>query len=177
MNKVVRFLVAGGKTATVLAVLATAACGWRLQGTAQLPPGMRSVQLATKDVHSTFYRELRRQLTDAGVQVRDEGADAVVRVGEDKHGQRLLSVSARNSPEQYEVFYTVRYSLEIAGKQVLALQSLELTNSYSYDSNLVLAKQREQQAIEDDLSRELAGLVLRRLASLAVSGQAPDTAK
>ena len=182
MKKAVRFRVRGCRAAAAVAVLALAGCGWRLQGTAPLPPNMRSVQLATKDVHSAFYRELRRQLTDAGVQVQDQGADAVVRVGKDEHGQRLLSVSARNSPEQYEVFYAVRYSLEIAGKEVLPAQLLELTNSYSYDSNLVLAKQREQEAIEADLSRELAGLVLRRLASLAASGhttseQASDTAK
>jgi LPS-assembly lipoprotein len=155
--------------AASLTLAGLAGCGWQLQGAARLPAAVRSIRLDTTDVHSDFYRELRKQLTVSGAQVADGAADAVVRIKVDDPGQRILSVSARNTPEQYEVFYSIEYSLEIAGKEVLPLQRLELTSSYSYDSNLVLAKQREQLDTQAALARELAGLVLQRLVSLAAS--------
>jgi outer membrane lipopolysaccharide assembly protein LptE/RlpB len=41
-----------------------------------------------------------------------------------------------------------------------------LTAAYSYDSNAVLAKQRERTGVQQALARELARQVLQRLASL-----------
>jgi outer membrane lipopolysaccharide assembly protein LptE/RlpB len=41
-----------------------------------------------------------------------------------------------------------------------------VTRDYSYDEAAVLAKQREQAVLREALARDLAGLVLRRLASL-----------
>jgi LPS-assembly lipoprotein len=93
----------------------------------------------------------------------------VVHVKVDQTGQRVASVSARNTPEQYEVYYNIEYSVNLAGAEVIPVQRMELTASYSYDSTAVLAKQREQQSMQQALARELAGLVLRRLASLSAA--------
>ncbi|MBC7984429.1 MAG: hypothetical protein H7Y02_11300 [Candidatus Obscuribacterales bacterium] len=152
----------------LLTLLPLTSCGWQLRGVARLPAGITPVRIESADPYSHFYRELRRSLIAAGARVTDGDlpASAIVRVHGDATGQRILSVSARNTPEEYQVFYAVQYSVEVGGREVIIPQNLELTSAYSYDSRVVLAKQREQHSIQQALARELAGLVLRRLGSV-----------
>lgn len=146
-------------------------CGWHLQGAAKLPSSVAVVQIETEDAYSDFYRELRASLLATGARVVTNAtsaqADAVrLHIKVDQAGQRLSSVSARNRPEQYEVFYTLEYSADWRGAEVIATNSLELTANYSYDTTAVLAKQREQMTIQQGLARELVVQVIRRIAAL-----------
>ncbi len=64
------------------------------------------------------------------------------------------------------MYYIVEYSVEGVSGELLELQMLERKRDYSYDETALLAKQREQAVLREALARELAGLVLRRLAAL-----------
>lgn len=144
------------------------ACGWRLQGTAKLSPSMSVIYVDADDRYTDFNRALLERLRGSGAKVTDRRADAtaVVRIIKDQSGQRVLSVSARNTPEEYEVFYSIEYTVTTGGAEVIAAQPLEVTRDYSYDTTAVLAKQREQAILREALAQDLASLVLRRLASL-----------
>jgi LPS-assembly lipoprotein len=148
--------------------LAVSSCGWRLQGIQRLPPAMSITYVDAADPYSDFNRALRESLKAAGAELVEDSkqARAIIRVRRDESGQRVLSVSARNRPEEYEVFYIVEYSVEGVGGELLEVQMLERKRDYSYDEAALLAKQREQEILTDALARELAGLVLRRLAAL-----------
>jgi LPS-assembly lipoprotein len=121
-----------------------------------------------EDRYTEFNRALRDRLRASGAKVTEHSKDAtaVVKIIKDQSGQRVLSVSARNTPEEYEVFYTVEYSVASGGTELIPRQKLELTRDYSYDTTAVLAKEREQAVLREALAQDLAGLVLRRLASL-----------
>lgn len=151
-----------------LTVLFLSACGWRLQGAARLPEVMSATYIDTTDHYTDFNRVLRESLESSGVRlVRNRNdASAIVKIRKDTSGQRVLSVSARNTPEEYEVFYTIEYSVESQTGELIETQKLELTRDYSYDVTAVLAKQREQAILREALARDLAGLVIRRMASL-----------
>ena len=95
-----------------------------------------------------------------------ESASAIVHIHRDETGRSILTISARNTPEEYEVFYTVEYSVSAAGAEILPRQKLTLSRDYAYDDSLVLAKQHEEQDIRESLARDLAALVARRLAAL-----------
>jgi LPS-assembly lipoprotein len=97
---------------------------------------------------------------------RRDAAGAVVEVLGDDSGQRVLSVSARNTPTEYEVYYTIRYRVLIGEQQVLAPQVLTQTRVYSFDETALLAKEQEQDTIRAALARDLAALIMRRLAAL-----------
>lgn len=152
----------------VMAVSLVSACGWRLQGTARLPEIMSVTYIESEDRYTDFNRVLRESLQASGARVTSDKsqATAVLRIRKDQSGQRVLSVSARNTPEEYEVFYSVEYSVESTTGELIAPQQLERTRDYSYDERAVLAKQREQGVLREALARDLAGLVIRRLASL-----------
>jgi LPS-assembly lipoprotein len=152
----------------LLCALGTAACGFRLQGDTALPAGMTSIFVATPDELTPFSVALRRSLDDSGaVMARSAGeADVVLRVIRDRSGRRVLSVSARNTPQEYEVYYSLDYSVDRAGEQVVPPQSLRLTRNFSFDESLLLAKENEEEILRDAMARDLAGLVMRRLESL-----------
>jgi LPS-assembly lipoprotein len=151
----------------VLALLASG-CGFRLQGASALPAGVDRVYVATKDELSAFSIELFQGIERAGAQRATAAgeADVVIRVQRDRAGRRVLSVSARNTPQEYEVFYEVEYSIDRGGAEVVPLQKLELTRNFSFDESLLLAKDREEGILRDAMARDLADLVLRRLESL-----------
>lgn len=152
----------------VLAATLLSSCGWRLQGTTRLSPVMATTYVETDDRFTDFNRALRESLQASGARLtaRPEEATAVVRILKDESGQRVLTVSARNTPEEYEVFYLIEYSVNGRTDELIAPQKIELTRDYSYDETTVLAKQREQAVLREALARDLAGLVVRRLASL-----------
>lgn len=151
----------------LLAVLA-AGCGFHLQGASVLPGSVKRVHVVTRDELSAFSIELFRGLERAGAQrVASVGeADAVIRVRTDRTRRRVLSVSARNTPQEFEIVYQVVYSIDVGGSEVVPPQTLELTRSISFDESQLLAKDREEEILRDAMARELADLVLRRLASL-----------
>jgi len=151
-----------------VSLLLVSACGWRLQGTARLPEVMSATYVDTTDRYSDFNRVLRESLEASGVRLVADRSDAsaIVRIRKDTSGQRVLSVSARNTPEEYEVYYAIEYSVESQTGELIEPQKLELTRDYSYDTTAVLAKQREQAILREALARDLAGLVIRRMASL-----------
>lgn len=145
-----------------------AGCGWRLQGTTKLSPVMATTYVDTKDRYTDFNRALRDSLQASGVRLtaNENEATAIVKIIKDESGQRVLTVSGRNTPEEYEVFYSIEYSVNGRTEELIAPERLELTRDYSYDETAVLAKQKEQSILREALARDLAGQVVRRLAAL-----------
>ncbi|HSG65436.1 MAG TPA: LPS assembly lipoprotein LptE [Gammaproteobacteria bacterium] len=142
------------------------ACGFRLQGSdAELPAVAVQTYLDTDDPYTDFYASLRDALRDRGATVVESPTQAsgVLRILEDDTGQRILSVSARNVPREYEVFYVVTFSFEADGSELLPPESLVVTRSYTYDETQVLGKSAEEGELRLSLARDLATRVLRRL--------------
>jgi LPS-assembly lipoprotein len=143
-------------------------CGFHLQGRAPLPQVVRSPYLEAPDRQSDFVQYLRHALVSNGAQLtpQKEKASAVVSILRDNVTRRVLSVSATNQPNQYEVTYTVGFSVSAADKELLPAQELTATRTYSFDERLLLAKNHEEEILRQDMARDLADMVMRRLASL-----------
>ncbi len=157
-----------------LAVVAMNGCGFHLQGAGVLPEGARRVYIATSDELTPFAVELRRVIERSGGTIvqGSSAAETVVRIQHDRSGRRVLSVSARNTPQEYEVFYNVEYTVDRGGRQVVEAQPLELIRNLSFEEQELLAKDREEMILREAMARDLAMLVVRRLESLP-AGPAP----
>lgn len=154
--------------ALLLLLAASAGCGFHLRGEAPLSERMRAPFLEMPDHYTRFHAELTRSLQSAGATLAGapETASAIVRVHVDESGREVLSISARNTPQEYEVYYRVEYSVSAGGEEILPRQRLTLTRDYAYDETAVLAMEHEEHDILDALARDLAALVTRRLAAL-----------
>jgi LPS-assembly lipoprotein len=147
--------------------LALAACGFHLRGTPQLPPQMARTYIDTADRYSLFYRFLREELLAAGVEVVDSAAaaNAVFSILSDETDQRVLSVSARNVPREYEVYYSVYFTVQSNDGLLLEPQLQTGTRDYTYDETQVLGKSREEELLREAIARDLVRIVLIQLSS------------
>jgi LPS-assembly lipoprotein len=151
-----------------LALAVVAGCGLRLQGREAAPQAFASAYLEAGDMQSDFVQALARSLAASGVRLERDAvhADAVVRILRDEVKERVLSVSARNIPREYELTYRVEFSVQKDGAELLAPREAALTRDFTFDETILLAKEREQRLLEDALARDLAAIVMRQLAAL-----------
>lgn len=156
-----------GRVLLLGVLLVLAGCGFRLRGDPEFPEMMALTYLDSVDEYSIFYQKLTTALRRSGITLTGSAADAtaILRIRSDATGARVLSVSARNVPTEYEIFYTVEFSLTAAGQEVLAPERLTLTRDYTYDETRVLGKATEEQNLRAALADDLVGLVSRRLSA------------
>jgi LPS-assembly lipoprotein len=152
-------------------VLAAAGCGFHLQGAGTLPSGMASTYVETQRPHTDFLLSLTDTLRQRGAELLDAPAEgaAVLDIVADETGQRVLSVSARNIPREYEVYYAVTFSLRVGRESLIANETLVVTRAYTYDETQVLAKAAEEQIIRRALAEDLARRVMQRIQALGTT--------
>ena len=160
--------VPGSRACGVLAAALLAGCGFHLQGHTPLPAVVRHPYVEAPDRQSDFVQYLRHALLSNGAQLtpQKDQASAVVSILRDTVTRRVTSVSATNQPNQYEVTYTVGFAVSAAGKELLPPQEVTATRAYSFSESLLLAKNHEEDILRQDMARDLADIVMRRLASL-----------
>lgn len=153
---------------TLVALASLAGCGFRLQGRVPLSSALTITHVAADDVQSDFVQELRRALLASGVRLSPARADAtaVIEVQRDDLIERIISISARNIPREYELTYTVRIRVLRGEREVLAPEEISLSRDFSFDERALLAKEREKESLRAALARDLVGIVMRRLSSL-----------
>jgi LPS-assembly lipoprotein len=149
-------------------LLALSACGFRLAGSDPLPGVLARPYLSLKDPYTDFSREFEHQLKSAGATLQTVRANstATVEVTKDLVERRTLSVSATNIPTEYELTYTVTFAVQGADKELLAPQTISLSKDYSFEENVLLAKEHEADILRQQMARDLVTIAMRRLTSL-----------
>jgi LPS-assembly lipoprotein len=149
-------------------VMLQSACGFHLQGHTPLPALVKSPYLETQDRQSLFTQSLRHALLSNGAQLADSKShsSAVVHIIKENYKKRVLSVSATNQPNEYEITYTITFEVVAGDKDPLPAEEISSTRTYSFDERLLLAKGHEEDLLRADMARDLADRVMRRLASL-----------
>jgi LPS-assembly lipoprotein len=143
-------------------------CGFHLEGHTPLPAQFKVSYVDAHDRQSDFVQGLRSALLVNGVILTEDttAATATVHVLDDKHVQRVLSVSPDNLPREYELTYTVRFSVTAGDKELLAPQEVASTREYSFTVTELLAKENEEAILQAALAHDLVDVVMRRLSSL-----------
>lgn len=150
-----------------VALLLVAGCGFQLRGVIPLPPEMGMTYIETSDRFTDLYTSLRRGLEANGVVVVEERRPgvAVIRLREEESGERVLSVSARNIPREFEVFYIVGFELALNGETRLSDQRIVQTRAYTWNETQVLGKAEEGRRVRQALADDVASRMLRRMSS------------
>ena len=150
------------------AALCLSACGFRLQGRTPLPDVVKTPYVQTSDRQTEFVLSLQRAMITSGahpVEQKDE-ASVVVNILRDEVVRRTLSVSAQNQPDEYELTYTVRFSVTEGDRELLPPTDISNVRSFAFAEQLLLAKNREELILRQDMAHDLADMVMRRLARL-----------
>ncbi|MCH7834931.1 MAG: hypothetical protein IH911_07645 [Proteobacteria bacterium] len=75
-------------------------------------------------------------------------------------------MSARNVPTEYEVYYSIQYTLASGERILLETQQLTITRDYTYDETLVLGKAQEEELLRDAIVDDLVRIVMKQISSL-----------
>ena len=157
----------------VLVVVSTlallGACGFHLQGYQGLPAALARVHLEADEQQSEFFASLGDSLRAAGSKLEPRAGDGIarVRVVRDRVTTRVLTVSARNIPTDYELTHEVRIVVDGPdARELLPQEEFTLTRVYSFDERKLLAKEREKDLLLAAMARDMASVVMRRLGAL-----------
>ncbi len=152
----------------LILVAALAACGFQPRGS-HFDPGQlpQPLHLAGSAEHRVLERELRRQLRQAGVRLADtaETANAILYLIEVRSERRQLNLDARNRVAEYELVETLSYRLRRPDAQGAPAHTLRATRILRQTGKALLARQREERRLREEMRRELVRRLIARLAS------------
>jgi LPS-assembly lipoprotein len=150
-----------------MAPLLLSACGFHLRGVVDFPPDVSTAYIQATDRYSPFYRELVVMLQQNSLgPVNDaDSADVIIRVLSDETARRELTVSARNVPVEFEVYYVVSCSVVVHGEQIIDRQRFILTRAYTYNETKVLGKAREEAVLTNALAKDLVGQLVQTISA------------
>ena len=162
------FSIFAQRAVVLISGLLLVGCGFQVRGAVEFPQQMSVVYVDTADRFTPFYKELTTVFGKSGLTVTRSptDADTVFRITRDETGQRVLSVSARNVPVEYDVFYKIQYSVYIDDAEVLPPQDLARNRDYTYEATEILGKAQEEAVLRDSLAAELVALVTRQMGSI-----------
>jgi LPS-assembly lipoprotein len=148
--------------------LAFGGCGFHLQGHTPLPDVVKTPYVQTVDRQSEFAISLQRAMISQGAHPVDQKSKAsvIVVILKDDVVRRTLSVSAQNQPDEYELTYTVRFTVTAGDKELLPPTDISNVRSFAFAEQLLLAKNHEEMILRQDMAHDLADMVMRRLARL-----------
>lgn len=157
----------------VILLFSLTACGFHLRGAQQntaMPAARVYVSMAAAN---TVAKEVKLQLVGAGVAAVTSVADAefTLKLENEYFNQTVLSVSAQTGKvEEYKITLTVDMSvIDANGTELLVAEQVQSARDFTFDENAVLGKVAEEKVLRDDLARQVAAQIMRRLNSVTSS--------
>lgn len=143
-----------------------AACGFRLAGTSNLPQNLSSMVLTTSNLDQRQQDALRRQLTRAGAELKNQDDPEAVRlkISFNASPDRRLVSSASDGKSVERLTRSLDFSLTSAGGEVLVpTRTLTQQNDIVLDDDNLLASDRERASVLKDLEQGLFEQLIRQL--------------
>ena len=156
------------KLIIIVTALLLLGCGFQLQNSANVVGKLETLYIQTTDPYTVFYQTIKRKLVDNGVEITTERADAefVLTIHADESDQRILSVSGRNTPREYEVYYLVKWSLTKGNQIIIQPTTNNRFQDYTFDQRQLLGKSTESRIIQESLAEDIVQMILVKLNQL-----------
>ncbi|MDC8830900.1 LPS assembly lipoprotein LptE [Alteromonas sp. chi3] len=156
--------------AVLLTTLVLASCGFHLRSDKILPSNTNYLHIESTTRNAPLLRALKVRMDvyqiDGGTEAKPvyEDTTITIRLQPEKLDRRLLSVFATGQVAEYELIYSVRYTVTFPdGKQVSNF--FEVLREYQDDPDQVLAKSRELNLVLDEMRLDAADRIIRLLSS------------
>lgn len=139
-------------------------CGFQMRGT-------RSSAVANLDrlnlrsvAAAELTREVRSQLQLAGVAVSSE-ADYTLTLANETYRRSILSVSPKTGKaEEFQLILSARMSVSKKGTQdLISNEAVTASRDYLFDEDALLGKASEEKVLKENLRRQAAASIIRRL--------------
>ena len=154
--------------ATAILVAILSGCGFHLRGSSTEFAGIEDEHIYLYHARAPLVTaEVREQLRFAGADLVPGPAesDYQVFVSNESLEREVLSVSPQTGKaEEYQLLLRVFLSVTTAsGETLIDKQQISLSRDFTYDEDAALGKFSEEQLLREELAREAADQILRRL--------------
>jgi LPS-assembly lipoprotein len=153
--------------------LALSGCGFHLRGDSSvaLPPELSSLRVTMAGAsYPPLLVEVRNALLALGnVRLTDDVSASVpvLQLHSESSVSEVLAIDSSGRISAYLLNYRVDYSLLSADKKpLLPNQSVKLQREYGFDRLNVIATEKQSEFLQNEMRRDVAQQILRRLASL-----------
>ena len=156
------------------ATLALAGCGFHLRDRLALPDDTPPVRVISTTPYSELVTILERNLRNAGARVAEAEAKGVARleVVSERWGDLPIAIDERGRAQEFSLRYATIFSFRLAdGTELVPQQSVELARDYVSPPEDATGTSTEREILADELRREMAASILRRIDGVVRSGQ------
>jgi LPS-assembly lipoprotein len=146
-------------------LLALAACGFQLRGSARLPFDTIYLPNATSGIALDLKRNIQ---AGTGTRVLDapKDAQAVLEFTEEVRTKEILSLTGAGRVREFRLHYRVRYRVHDGkGRQFVAPTTLAQVRDITFSDSVVLAKESEEQLLYRDMQNDMVQQIMRQLAA------------
>lgn len=148
-----------------LLITALSACGFHLRGPSDIP--FESIFIEGNTL--VISRDLKQSLETSDITILQSPKDAELRlelVGEENE-KRILSLAGTGTVNEYELYYRVHYRTKLAGQDTWSdVYTIESRRDYTYSDAALLAKQTEEQKLNENMQDDVLNGLMRRLSAL-----------
>lgn len=160
------------RTFLLLLVVLITGCGFKLRGMMDMPAWLNNIAIVVQDAHRDMGTMLKDQFQAYGVRIISDPtkADYLLLIINDANQQQITSISASTTPRQYQLTYTVRYSLvKVKTKGSTEASVPPTTNTVSVSRQLtvnndrILGSDAEGLMTYTEMRREAVMQIINRL--------------
>jgi LPS-assembly lipoprotein len=140
-------------------------CGFHLRGAADISFKSIFIQGSTLVISKNLSKSLVSN--DVKILPNTEGADLIIELIGEENEKRILSIGGQGTVNEFELYYRVHYRLKQAGAALWTqTQTVESRRDFTYSDANLLAKQREERRLNDDMQSDVVRGIMRRLSAL-----------
>jgi len=155
---------------SLLLLLALQGCGFQLRGsnTAILPESLSPLLIEGLGGNDTTRRQLRSLLQQSGLQLTQKRgqASSVLLLQDRQSKRRVIAIDSGGKVVEYELYESLRFELsDSAGKALIDAQRVAILRTHLNPEIDVLGKQQEEQILRQEMRRDLADQILRRISA------------
>ena len=146
-------------------ILALAACGFQLRGTAALPFDTLYMPSTAAGIALDLKRNIQSG-TRTKVVDDPKQAQAVLEFAQELREKSILSLASTGRVREYQLRYRVAFRVHDGkGGEFLPMSAVQLTRDISFNDTDVLAKETEERQLYRDMQFDMVQQIMRRLAA------------
>lgn len=153
----------------VICLILLSGCGFQLRGNDQAAMPMDTLALAYPGGRYPLADMLRDALVARNVQVPEQSADHLtLQLTAERLNRRALTLNNRGGAGQYELTLEVDAYVLMSGNLIAGPETLAVTGSFFEDTANISGSNNGVEQALDDMRRELADQIVRRLRLLSL---------
>lgn len=148
--------------------LLLSACGWQLRGyepaSQKLAAGTKIAQLkvVSENRNNAFFRTFRNTLLNQQIELTD-ASSLRIEFSNEFLRRQPLTYNSLGVPAQYQLSLSVRFYVADGTELIIEEREIISRRNYDFDPNLIIAKDREEQELLNEMRRELSQRMLTTL--------------